>query len=382
MANDEDIRNYPIQRLQKGAFLKRHLEKDQNLLESIIESIINKARRMFLLARLYIESLTRLITLRKVRLALATLPEGLENMYNDVLKRIQGQNTELASLAMNVLGWIYHSQRPLQLLELQHALAVEPEDTFLDEEGLPEKDLLISVCGGLLCMQEDDTGTFIHYTAQEYFDRRAASLFEDVRISIAQTCITYLSFDDLAQAASTSDEDFEARLSQYPFLDYASSYWGIHAQSHEASSQIQQDKVIDFLKNPDAVSFSVQTKTICSREHMIKHPGYSQAFSKHTPSLVLASSFGLSKITSVLIQQGSRIEEEDSRGVRALHQAIWEQHDSVTQLLLDQGADFKAEINSPDPSLHSATVMQGSPLHLAAIKGNAFIVRQLIECQT
>lgn len=378
-AKDEDIRKYLMQRLQKWEFIKRHLEKDPSLGESIIGSIVSKARRMFLLARLYIESLTRLITLRKVKVALTTLPDGLENMYNDVLERIQGQDTELASLAMNVLGWICHAKRSMQLLELQHALAVEPEDTFLDEDGLPEKDLIISVCCGLLSVQEDDTVTFIHYTAQEYFDRRAPSEFEDVRISIAQTCLTYISFEDLAQGASTSDEDFEARLSQYPFLQYASSYWGIHAHSHEALSQVLQDQVVDFLKNPGAVSTSVQIKTVYAREYRIKHPGYSQAFPKHTPGLVLASSFGLSKIAAALIQQDAKIEEEDSRGVRALHQAIWEHHDAVTQLLLDQGADFNAEINSPEPTLHSATVMQGSPLHLAAIKGNAFCVKQLIK---
>lgn len=378
-ANDEDIRKYLIQRLHKWEFLKRHLEKDPSLRESIIGSIVSKAQRMFLLARLYIESLTRMITLRKVKAALTTLPEGLENMYNDVLERIQGQDTQLASLAMNVLGWIYHAKRPLQVLELRHALAVEPEDTFLDEDGLPEKDLLISVCGGLLSVQEGDTVTFIHYTAQEYFDRRAPSIFEDVRNSIAKTCLTYLSFENLAQGASTSDEDFEVRLSLYPFLEYASSYWGIHVHSQEASSQVLEGQAVDFLKNSSAVSTSVQAKTVCSREHRVKHVGYSQAFPKHTPSLVLASSFGLSKITTALIQQDARIEEQDSRGVRALHQAIWEHQDPVTRLLLDQGADYNAEINSPEPSLHSSTVMQGSPLHLAAIKGNAYFVKQLVE---
>ncbi|MCJ1261720.1 hypothetical protein MMC22_001586 [Lobaria immixta] len=379
-ANDEDIRKYLKQRLQKGEFLKRHLEKDPSLCESIIGSIVSKAQRMFLLARLYIESLTRLITLRKVKVALTNLPEGLENMYNDVLERIQGQDTELASLATNVLGWIYHAKRPLQLLELQHALAIEPEDTFLDEDGLPEQDLLISVCGGLLSVQEDNTVTFIHYTAQEYFDQRAPSLFQGVRISIAQTCLTYLLFEDLSQGASTCDDHFEARLSQYPFLEYASSYWGIHAHSQEASSQVLEDQVVNFLINPAAVSTSVQTKTMYeySREHRIKHAGYSQAFPKHTPGLLLASLFGLSKITAILIEKDARMEEEDSRGVRAIHQAIWEHHHSVTQLLLDQGADLNAKINSPEPSLHSATIMQGSPLHLAAIRGNTFFVKLLI----
>lgn len=378
-ANDDDIRKYLIQRLQKWEFLRSHLDKDPNLHETIIGSIINKAQRMFLLARLYIESLTRFPTLRKVKAALKSLPEGLENMYDDVLERIQGQDAELASLAMNVLGWIYHAKRPLQLLELQHALAVEPEDTFLDEDGLPDKDLLISVCGGLLSVQERDIVTFIHYTAQEYFDQRGPSLFEHVRVSVPQICLTYLSFEDLVQGASRTDEAFEARLSSYPLLEYASSYWGTHAQSQEASSQVLEGQIMNFLKSPGAISSSMQIKTVYHREHRIKYAGYSQAFPKHTPGLVLASSFGLSKIAAALIEQDARIEEEDSRGVRAIHQAIWEHQNSVAQLLLDQGAEINAKINSSEPSLHSATIMQGSPLHLAAIKGNEPIIKKLIE---
>ncbi|MCJ1426060.1 hypothetical protein MMC29_003962, partial [Sticta canariensis] len=226
------------------------------------------------------QSLTRLITVRKVKADLTTLPKGLENMYSDVLERIQVQDTELASLAMDILRWVYHAKRPLQLLKLWQALAVEPEATFLDEEGLLEKDVLVSVCGGLLSVQRDDTMTLIHYTAQEYFDRGAPLNFQDVRIGIARTCLTYLPFEDLAQGTSKTDEGFEARLSRYPFL--------------------------------------------------------------------------------------------------AIHQALWGHHDSVAQLLLDQGADYNAEINSPDPSLHSATAMQGLPLHLASIKGNASFVKNLI----
>jgi hypothetical protein len=84
------------------------------------------------------------------------------------LERIQAQNSELASLAMKVLRWTYFAVRPLSIEELQHALAVEPGDSFLDEDGLIDQDLMISVCAGLVSRQE---------SIQEYFERRAPSLF-------------------------------------------------------------------------------------------------------------------------------------------------------------------------------------------------------------
>ena len=61
----------------------------------------------------------------------------------------------------------------------------------------------------------------------------------------------------------------------------------MHSQG--ASSQILEDQAVDFLKYGGAVSTSVQVKTVYSGEHRIKYAGYSQAFPKHTPGLVLAS---------------------------------------------------------------------------------------------
>ena len=215
--HDDDIRKYLNQRLQKWQFLIPHLRKNPELRETIISSIVGKARRMFLLARLYMDFLTRLITLRKIKAALTNLPEGLDSMYDDVLERLRSQDPELISLAMDVIGWTYYAVRPLRLLELQHALAVQTGDTFFDEDGLPEKDLLISVCGGLLSVQEGGIVTFIYYTAQDYLDRQKLIFLKGAQDKIAQTRLTYISFEELAHGASTNDEECELRLEQYPF---------------------------------------------------------------------------------------------------------------------------------------------------------------------
>lgn len=63
----------------------------------------------------------------------------------------------------------------MRLEELRCALAVEPEESYLDEEALLlDRGYLLSVCGGLKVMSEDkETVRFIHYTIQEYFQRTA-----------------------------------------------------------------------------------------------------------------------------------------------------------------------------------------------------------------
>lgn len=39
---------------------------------------------------------------------------------------------------------------PLTMIEIQHALAVEIVDLTLDEDNIPEGDLLLLVCNGLV----------------------------------------------------------------------------------------------------------------------------------------------------------------------------------------------------------------------------------------
>ncbi|KAH6651847.1 hypothetical protein BKA67DRAFT_680163 [Truncatella angustata] len=343
--------------------LRSHLKKDPSLHKRIIRNILQKTRSMFLLARLYIETLTRLITLRKVKSALNTLPDGLESMYHSVMVRIHGQDTELVTLGLNVLGWIYYAKRPLTLIELQHALAVEPRDTFLDEDGMPDKDLLTSVCGGLLSVQDGETVAFIHYTAQEFFDVHKDHYLKGARLNMAQTCLTYLSFDAWSTGACTTDGAFESRLKEYPFLEYASIHWGVHADLEgELSTDIEK----------------LAVKTICSRKYKTNYVGYSQEFSISTPGLVLASAFGLKRIGSLLLQHDADIEDEDARGLRPIHQALWEGHDAMVQFLINEGADCEIPIGSHEPPQHSSLVMQGAPVHLASIKGNELAVDLLL----
>ena len=66
------------------------------------------------------------------------------------MQRIYDQSKEDASLAENVLMWVSHASRPLKMAELQHAIAVTDLEVGvqIDEEDLPEVDILIGVCAG------------------------------------------------------------------------------------------------------------------------------------------------------------------------------------------------------------------------------------------
>ena len=104
----------------------------------------------------------------------------------------------------------------------------------LDPDNVPEIEDLVSVCAGLVVVDpESDIIRLVHYTAQEYFERIRKDWNPSALLEITSTCLTYLCFDAFKYGRSTTDEEFEDRLRQNKFLDYAAKHWGEHAVTVE-----------------------------------------------------------------------------------------------------------------------------------------------------
>jgi hypothetical protein len=70
------------------------------------------------------------------------------------MDRIEGQLQDQEELAKQVLSWITCTKRPLTILELQHALAIEVGNSELDKENLPQIEDMVSVCAGLVTINK------------------------------------------------------------------------------------------------------------------------------------------------------------------------------------------------------------------------------------
>jgi len=310
----------------------------------------------FLQARLHLDSLATTTTLRKLKEALVSLPEGLNKTYDETFERVHAQSPDQANLARKAVYWVFFACRPLKMLELQHALAVEPGDKILDEENIPHEGLLLSVCNGLLIShREGGFLSLVHYTLQQYLELRAAMLFPEAQKEMARTSLTYLMFVEFGKGPCDGDQALEARLSQWPLLHYAVFQWGQHAR--DSAEEHCKDLIMSFLSQRANVSASVQI--LCVRES--KGPGYSYNFPKGVHALWLASFYGLEKTVSwQLAKDKGGLLSRTTWMDTALHRAAGCGHVKVVELLLEHRADPCVKDSAGNTPLHLAILFRNT----------------------
>jgi ankyrin repeat protein len=286
-------------------------------------------------------------------LTLSSLAKGsaaLESAYGDALRRIEGQLEGDSKLAKKVLSWITLAKRPLTTSELCCALAVEPNESELDAENIPDVEDIVSVCRGLVIIDlESAIIRLVHYTTQEYFERIQNSWNPDAQLLVASTCITYLSFSVFRYGSCASDEEFERRLQENELFDYVVKYWGEHASMAEDSLCTL---ACSFLSDSKLVLSATQGLLIPE----YKYANYSQEYPKETTGLHLAARFGIATISEAMISiqaddTSIALGKRDSRGQNILHIAVDGGHYEMVKLLLETGTDVNAQVLPPNTSL-------------------------------
>ena len=180
----------------------------------------------FLLVSLHIDGVLREPTIkqRTNRLRWTKSGAGLGDAYRATLERIRGQDEGKVKLAMATLMWACHSERPLQVDELCHALAVEVGSADFDPDNVPLMTTLLGCCRGLITVdKEASTVRLIHHTLQEYLSADP-DLFTMAHSTITETCLTYLNSQQIRKILPLSDDQ------SMPFLNYSSKNWGTHGK--------------------------------------------------------------------------------------------------------------------------------------------------------
>ena len=283
--------------------------------------------------------------------------------YQDAMERINGQLKGQEELAKQVLLWITFVERPLAIEELQHAIAVVVGESQLDELNISDIEDMISVCAGLVTVDEESRIIrLVHYTTQEYFERTREQWFPNAQTDISTICVTYLSFTVFKSGPCQNDEDFEQRLRSNELYDYAAKNWGHHTRKASVSSK----EVINFLERKAQFDASIQG--LLAEKQYSSGTWHSQSFPKDVTGLHLAALFGIKDIVIMLLENQANIEAKDGRGQTPLHRASEHGHIEVVKLLLERGAD---------PAVADSTGW--TPLYEASESGHIEVVKLLLE---
>jgi hypothetical protein len=272
------------------------------------------------------------------------------------MERIEGQVADQEELAKQVLSLITCAKRPLTTSELQHALSVEVGDLELDEDNFPQTEDMVSVCAGLVTVDEEsDNIRLVHYTTQEYFKRTQEEWFPDAETMMTRVCVTYLSFDAFNTGPCPTNKDFEERLRNYKLYDYAARNWGTHARVATSACIL----VVGLLKQAERVE-------ALSQGLFIKR--LSKMFPKQMTGLHLVAYFGVEKAATAILQQAVKVDVKNTYGRTPLSYAAEKGHEAIVKLLLDKNA----AVNTQD-------TYSWTPLSYAVEKRHEAIAKLLLD---
>ncbi|ENH74241.1 Vegetative incompatibility protein HET-E-1 [Fusarium oxysporum f. sp. cubense race 1] len=365
--------------------------------DAIEEELIKRSDNTFLWVDLVLELFhtNTSVTLQSFMSILRSTPDKLDGLYNSILER-----SETRDKLLRILSIIAASQRPLTLDEIDIALAVRPDDSFIRQvQHRCRPDIakfLHALCGPFIRIKNNKTVSFMHKTATQFLLRSADvpgspvgnGMYRykgcldviEVNKCLAEICAVYLTLDGAVNDASSSDrraginvtdcgdEGFDnedcptVEENSGPtcrksgkgagLFDYAAKYWGTHYRLGHASSSASTgscgnntivNKAIALCNTSTCTFhdwFQLYWNTIST---IPKYPD------KLTP-LMIASHMGLLDLVRELLadgkgqnKQSNHLQVADSEGWTALHWAAWNGHgiknDETIALLLQHHHD-------------------------------------------
>ena len=389
-ASDHDISSYIDSHL---SILPSFVSRNPDLQQGIKDAIMKSVDGMFLLVKLYMDSLVGKRSPKAVKAALARLPSGsnaYDFAYNDAMERIKFQKPDQTELAMEALTWITFAKWPLNVQELQHALATtDPEQVEIDEEDFPDIEDILSICAGLITLDEE-TGIvrLVHYTAQEYFQR--TDWLPEAHARIFKACITYLKFEAFGSGVCKEEKEFKVRTRDFCFYRYASVNWGHHLQEGLSGSVGTTLLHCDRASSMSGELVSMALELMRNTSHfesawqcmLGEEPRHNRGYDFPEPYLIpsditvlqVAAFFEIVLLAEYCLRditESATTNNKNSFGYTALHYAAQRNSYNVAELILSVGNEVDINPQTKERGL--------TPLYLAVWYGHIQIVELLLR---
>lgn len=254
------------------------------------EQIMKRASGNFQWVKLVIEKVSQLLRkgkpLQKIQNMISSLPAELSRLYEGFLTNIE-ESDKLQSLKL--LQWICFALRPLSLSELRLAMAVDEDTACLSILECQESELYVDtddamkklVCDlsqGLAESTEHDGKRIvqlIHQSVDDFLREKGLQILcqsqsralNDILLGcshfrLSRFCIKYLSMSEIQDSDLNCPFKNTKRINQFknnssyvfPFLNYASTFWIIHAEIIEQQNIPQADIILYFYLNSQSPS--------------------------------------------------------------------------------------------------------------------------------
>ena len=409
-ASTGDIRTYIENRICNEQRLRRQLSDDGALRANVIDTVIDRCQGMFLMVALSLNALARSRTRADFNDCLQSLPsgsDGLRQTYRDAMDRIQSQDKQDVRYAMRILAWLCFSARPLKVLELRYALAIDShkdnEQDFNENRLLPREDIE-PLCNGLVVIDDNNEEVrLVHHTTQEFFNKEKEDLFVVEKPLIALSVIKFLSYRQFTRVCET-DQELQQFKTDNPFLLYAVEHLGRH--SLEAGSA-GTEKVVELFRKISHLQCLNQIRlNLASPKSMVV-----------CSPLCTAVEYNLMGVLQQLLKDkgdmpgcGWKTADVNIAGKAwrlrrfPAHEAASARKQEMLTLLLEHGVDLRCQDRHANTLLHACAVghqvegakfcLEGcrdninhqnangnTPLHDAVCFGSDAVVRLLLEAK-
>lgn len=406
-AQQSDVERMLVQKLE--AHPDFEFFDDSSLKAEVVSKLCLGSSGNFLLPSLQLDHILEQVTRADVRLALENLSQTLDEAFRTSIDRISARPPARKVLAFRSMMWISHAKRPLEMTELQHALAIREESIGkdVDPDNIVPSRIILDSCSGLVQVEEG-TVDFVHSSLYEYLASTASSVLsetiDDCEVQTTRASLAYLMQASLKKLSFMNTDNFARAVEKFPFLRYAANVWGIHARHSNAESY--SDLALSLFDS------SMHLITI-TRVQEMDFP-YARKWETEATSwaysggagISIAASFGLSGLVQLLLSQCkdcSVINRCRNRyGNTALQDAATWGHTEVCKILVSHGADLTLTNKSGATAFYQAVAYQrievarellkhhrgqldiccrdgGSPLHKAADLGDQEMVQFLLS---
>ncbi|RYP74590.1 hypothetical protein DL771_002856 [Monosporascus sp. 5C6A] len=411
--NGEDIQKN-IQNDLEFAF-----REEQDKLQVLLAEISGKASGSFQWANIAasraIQSFRLGSSMNDILDELWETPTELSELYSTILAQIPPKERHRS---LRLMQWLSLAARPLSLRELRFAMAADwpgPSGQFprlhreLEQSSKYEDDnqmarLVRNLSGGLAEVKivknqgEEQIAQrvvqLIHESVKEFLVQDGLQKLGWSESSIGQgdsqlsnVCMRYATLEDVC------DKIRAGQFDELPFLEYAVTYWGFHAEQAGRIDDSQNNQPGRFVwPSEDTLQRWIEVYRLVNRDdqatllHYCSRHGLlnaikllpdqgvavdSQDKEGHTP-LSLAALHGHREVVVLLLEMGAQADCKSKRGHTPLMYAVRSGYEEIVNILLAKDIDVDRHVDVADTKGRTA-------LSYAAENGHVKIVRLLLE---